>query len=52
MHLQYDAYGILTVFAMGLLFGMARIRTGSLLAPMGLHAAVNLTATIQAATLG
>ena len=52
MHLQYDAYGILTVFAMGLLFGMARIRTGSLLVPMGLHAAVNLTATIQAATLG
>ena len=51
MHLQYDAYGILTVFAMGLLFGMARIRTGSLLVPMALHAAVNLTATIQAATL-
>ena len=52
LHLQYDAFGILTVFAMGLLFGLARIRTGSLLVPMVLHAAVNLTATIQAATLG
>ena len=52
LHLQYDAYGIATVFLVGLLFGAARVRTGSLWVPLALHALVNLVATVQAAVLG
>ncbi len=51
IHVQYDAYGIATVFAMGLLFGAARAFTGSLLVPLGLHALTNLASTIEAAVL-
>lgn len=52
LHLQYDAYGVLTIFCMGLLFGSARLRTGSLAVPLALHGLANLGATIQAAVLG
>jgi membrane protease YdiL (CAAX protease family) len=51
IHVQYDAYGIVTIFCLGLLFGAARAYTGSLLVPLGLHSAANLVATIQAAVL-
>jgi membrane protease YdiL (CAAX protease family) len=51
IHVQYDAYGIVTIFSLGLLFGAARAYTGSLLVPLGLHSAANLVATIQAAVL-
>ena len=52
LHLQYDAYGIVTVFLIGLLFGAARVKTGSLWVPLALHAMVNLIATVQAAVSG
>jgi len=52
IHVQYDAYGIATVFCLGLLFGTARAMTGSLLVPFGLHAVSNLVATIETAVLG
>ncbi|HET7832016.1 MAG TPA: CPBP family intramembrane glutamic endopeptidase [Gallionella sp.] len=51
IHVQYDAYGVATVFVMGLLFGAARAVTGSLLVPLGLHALTNLASTIEAALL-
>jgi len=49
IHIQYDAPEIAIIFCVGLLFGTARIFTGSLLVPIGLHAITNLAATIQAA---
>jgi membrane protease YdiL (CAAX protease family) len=52
LHLQYDLYGIFTIFLMGLLFGIARIRTRSLAVPLALHALANLAATIEVALLG
>lgn len=41
LHLQYDAFDLAFVFALGLVFGTARWRTGSLLLAIGLHALVN-----------
>jgi membrane protease YdiL (CAAX protease family) len=52
IHLQYDAYEVTTIFCLGILLGVARVFTGSLLVPLGLHAAVNLVATIEAAISG
>jgi len=49
IHLQYDAYGIATVFVLGLLLGAARARTGSLLAPLLMHSMANVVATVEAA---
>jgi len=40
------------IFCLGLLLGAARVHTGSLLLPLGLHAASNLEATIEAALFG
>jgi membrane protease YdiL (CAAX protease family) len=47
VHQQYDAYGIATVFAAGLLFGYARLRTGSLYPVVAMHAVLNAVAMIQ-----
>ena len=51
IHGQYGAYEITTILCLGLLLGAARVLTGSLLVPLGLHAASNLVATIEAAIL-
>lgn len=48
-HVQYDAFGIGIVFCIGLLFGAARIVTGSLTVPLALHALMNLQALVGAA---
>jgi membrane protease YdiL (CAAX protease family) len=47
IHLQYDAYGIGMIFVCGILLGYARMRTGSVLLCMVMHAFMNLVATIQ-----
>ena len=52
IHLQYDAYGMASIFLFGLLLGAARVFTASLLVPLGLHAAASLVATIEVAILG
>lgn len=49
IHIQYDAYNIATVFCLGLMFGAARIKTGSLLVPLAMHALANLVSTAEAA---
>lgn len=49
IHLQYDLYGIATIFVAGLLLGLARLRTGSLYVPLALHGLMNLIATVEAA---
>jgi membrane protease YdiL (CAAX protease family) len=47
MHLQYDAYGIASIFVSGLLLGWARLRTDSTVTPMVMHALMNLVATVE-----
>jgi CAAX protease family protein len=51
IHLQYDAYGIATIFVLGLLLGAARAKGGTLVLPLGMHAVANLVAGIETATL-
>jgi len=48
IHLQYDLYQIAIIFFIGILLGIARIRTGSLWVPLAMHALINLLATIEA----
>ena len=52
LHLQYDAYGMAIIFCIGLLFGTARLVTGSLLVPLVLHATENLLVLAGVALLG
>jgi membrane protease YdiL (CAAX protease family) len=47
IHLQYDGYEIATIFLFGLLLGAARLRSGSLWAPIAMHVLVNLVATVE-----
>jgi membrane protease YdiL (CAAX protease family) len=47
IHLQYDVYGITTLFALGLLFGIARLKTGSIHLLMVMHSVTSLVATIE-----
>jgi len=49
LHGQYDLFQIGTIFVFGLLLGYARIRSGTLTAPLLMHAANNLLATVQVA---
>lgn len=46
-HLQYGAYGLVTVFILGIVLGVVRFRTGSLWSTFSMHAFVNLVALIQ-----
>ncbi len=47
IHLQYDIYGMATVFALGLLFGIARLKTDSIHLLMVMHSFVGLVATME-----
>ena len=47
IHLQYDFFGIASVFFGGLLLGWARLRTGSLWLCVLMHALMNLIATLE-----
>ncbi len=47
IHLQYDAYGIATIFVGGILIGLARLKTGSMLLCLAMHATMNLVATVE-----
>ncbi|MCY4058931.1 MAG: CPBP family intramembrane metalloprotease [Gammaproteobacteria bacterium] len=51
IHLQYGAYEVGQIFVLGLLLGVARHRTNSLVVPFTIHAAINLAANIQVAYL-
>ncbi len=52
IHTQYDLYGIGTIFCLGLLIGLARLRTGSLWVPMAMHAMTNFVSTVETVLLG
>jgi CAAX protease family protein len=47
LHTQYDWYGMIYIFLLGLLLGLVRWRSGSTLLTMGMHALVNAWATAQ-----
>ena len=47
IHLQYDLYGIATIFVLGLLLGAVRLKTGSVLLTIGLHTTINLIASLE-----
>ena len=49
MHLQYDVYGITSLFAFGLLLGIVRIKTDSIYLLMVMHSLVSLVATMETA---
>jgi hypothetical protein len=51
VHIQYDAYGIATTVAIGLLLGLARRKTASLYPAVAMHALINFLATLEAALL-
>ena len=48
MHLQYGIPEMLMLFVGGLVFGYARVRTGSLVTPVVMHMVWNLSATVMA----
>jgi membrane protease YdiL (CAAX protease family) len=43
LHIQYNLYGMGFIACTGVLFGIARVQTGSLLVPLTLHATLNFT---------
>lgn len=47
IHTQYDWFGILQIFLIGLLLGWTRWRSGSTLLTMALHGFINAWATLQ-----
>jgi hypothetical protein len=49
IHLQYKPYELSFVFLLGLILGVARVKTGSTLLTFLLHSLVNLTAMIEVA---
>lgn len=51
IHGQYDGYGIVTIFALGVLLGAARVKTRSVVTPLAMHMAANLIATLEVALL-
>lgn len=51
IHLQYDFYGITTIFVGGLLLGYARLQSGSIYPPILMHTLMNVLAMTQTAFL-
>ncbi|MFC1928471.1 CPBP family intramembrane glutamic endopeptidase [Chloroflexota bacterium] len=49
IHMQYDVYGIATIFVSGILLGIVRFKTDSLWSPLLIHAFNNLVSTLQVA---
>jgi len=47
IHIQYDLYGMATILVLGFILGTARIKSGSTILTMLLHAFTNLVATAE-----
>ncbi len=47
VQLQYGIYGVATFFALGLLFGIARLKTGSIHLLMVMHSVVGLVSVVE-----
>ncbi|KAG1682733.1 putative 24 protein [Nymphon striatum] len=46
MHMQYGWFEIATIFLIGILFSIAKLKTQSLYIPIAMHAFMNLTASV------
>jgi len=51
VHFQYGAYELGAIFLLGILLGLSRIRSGSLLVPLALHSVANFGAVLETALL-
>jgi len=51
IHVQYGWYELIQIFILGLLFGMMRIMTDSIVPAITCHVLVNVVATVETATL-
>ncbi len=49
LHVQYDVYGITTIFALGLLLGIVRLKTDSIYLLMVMHSLTGIVSTIETA---
>jgi membrane protease YdiL (CAAX protease family) len=47
LHVQYDLYGIGSIFVLGIVYGFVRIRTGSILPVIAMHALNNVWSTVE-----
>jgi membrane protease YdiL (CAAX protease family) len=47
LHVQYGAYELSTIFALGIVFGVARLKTQSVYPPLAMHSLFNLFAMVQ-----
>ena len=47
LHLQYGTYELGTIFVLGILFGVARLKTRSIYPPLAMHTLFNLFAMVQ-----
>ena len=47
LHVQYGVYELSTIFALGIVFGVARLKTRSLYPPLAMHSLFNLLAMVQ-----
>ena len=51
IHFQYDWFEMMLVFILGILFGVARIRTNSIYTTIAMHSLVNLISAIEMAII-
>lgn len=49
LHIQYGIYEIATIFILGILLGIVRLRTGSLWSAIVMHTFINLLSTLEVA---
>jgi membrane protease YdiL (CAAX protease family) len=47
IHLQYGGIELITIFAMGIVLGLARLKSGSIYPPLVMHALSNLAAMVE-----
>lgn len=47
LHVQYGVYELSIIFALGIVFGVARLKTQSIYAPLAMHSLFNLLAMVQ-----
>lgn len=47
IHVQYDWYGMAVIFVTGIVFGIARKKSKSLLTTILMHSYMNMIATIE-----
>jgi len=52
IHLQYEAVDIIIICLLGLILGLARLKTDSVYTPIALHSFTNLVATIETSIFG